>query len=82
MSDERPWTAKEAADFLSWDVETVKRWARQGRLKGEKLGKEWRFAPDDVRALLRPAVHVPASAAIVEAQMNAAYTRMMRGRTG
>jgi excisionase family DNA binding protein len=80
VSEERPWTTKEAAAFLSWDEETVKRWARKGRLRGEKLGREWRFVPDDVRALLQP-VHVTAQAAIVEAQMNATYTRMMRGRT-
>lgn len=81
MSDERPWTAEEAADFLSFDPETVRRWARRGKLRGTKAGDEWRFDPADVRAVLRPVVLVSHDAAVVEAQMNAAYARAMRGKT-
>lgn len=82
MTEERPWTLEEAAEWLQRDPETVRRWARSGKLKGKKLGREWRFNADDVRAQVGGAsVVVSQGAAVVEAQMNAAYTRMMRGRT-
>lgn len=80
VPDERPWTAEEAAHYLTWSVETVRRRARAGKLRATKLGEEWRFDPADVRALLKPrssALH--SDPRIVEAQMNAAYTRAMRG---
>lgn len=88
MSEERPWTLEEAAEWLQRDPETVRRWARGKKLKAEKLGREWRFAPDDVRALLpkisksgkvsRDAEEV----ATLKAQLDAAYARtVLRGRT-
>ena len=59
MTEERPWTAEEAADYLSRSAETVRRMARRGELVGEKIGRDWRFRPEAVRAVLR----APAQAA-------------------
>lgn len=72
---ERPWTVEEAAEWLQLDEETVRRWARAGRLPARKLGREWRFAPADVRAFVPDPVFRPDVAAIVEAQMHAAHAR-------
>ncbi len=82
--DDRPWTVEEAAEFLGFDVETVRRWARgtktaAPKLRGAKLGKEWRFDPADVRALVPRPILLSANAKVVQAQMNAAFTRAMRG---
>ena len=49
MSD-RPWTVEEAADYLQRSAETIRRMARRGDLAGKKLGRDWRFRPEDVRA--------------------------------
>ena len=36
-------TVKELADFLKINVETVKRALQSGKLKGFKVGNEWRM---------------------------------------
>lgn len=79
--EERPWTVDEAAHFLSFKPETIRRWARGGKLAslGQVAG-EWRFDPAAVRAMLHGSVKLPSSARVIEAQMNAAYTRVMRAR--
>lgn len=45
----------EAAEYLGFHPEYVRRLARQGRLKGLKAGRQgraWRFRPEDLDAVL------------------------------
>ena len=46
-------TPADVATMLQVSLETVLRWARSGELIGSKLGKLWRFRPDDVNAFVR-----------------------------
>ena len=42
----------DAAEHLGFHPEHVRRLARQGKIKGRKIGgKEWRFRPEDLDAL-------------------------------
>jgi excisionase family DNA binding protein len=41
-------TAKEAAAFLRCSPDRVKRHARAGRLRGAKVGRQWRFRRRDL----------------------------------
>lgn len=50
---ERPWTVAEAAAWLGCSEEEVRRKARRGELAGARLGRSWRFDPEDVRALVK-----------------------------
>lgn len=81
LPEDRHWTVEEVAYFLQRDEGTIRRWARRGKLQGVKLDTEWRFEPAAVRAMLRPAV-LTGAAAIVEAQMNASFARVMSKRGG
>lgn len=47
------YTSEEVADLLSVGAETIRRWARTGKLKGAHLGRAgWRFTEDDLNNLL------------------------------
>ncbi len=48
--DEKVMTAEEVAAFLKISAATVRRWTRQGKLKGYKLGSggDWRYIKKDV----------------------------------
>jgi excisionase family DNA binding protein len=45
-------TAQEVADMLSVHIETIRKWTREGRIKGRKLGKgskcTVRYKKDDI----------------------------------
>jgi len=41
-------TAKEAAEYLKVSVETIKAKARAGTMPGMKIGREWRFAREQL----------------------------------
>jgi excisionase family DNA binding protein len=45
-------TVKQLQDLLKVDRITIYRMLQDGRLKGVKIGQQWRFAPRDVEALL------------------------------
>lgn len=79
MADERPWTTEEAAEWLQRTPETVRRWARAGKLPGVKdLADEWRFSPDVVRAasaLVAKPAPVTQDAEVLRAQLDLAYRR-------
>ena len=54
----RTYTPEQAADVLQVTVPTVHKYARAGRLKGSKLGRNWRFTEQDLQDFLerqRPA---------------------------
>ncbi|RME25139.1 MAG: helix-turn-helix domain-containing protein [Deltaproteobacteria bacterium] len=62
--DSRPWTVPEVAWFLQHDPDTVRRYAREGRLAGWKNpAGQWRFEPADVRALLTDGKPIPSGSA-------------------
>ncbi len=47
----------EAAEYLGFHPEHVRRMARQGKINGRKIGgKEWRFRPEDLDALFEEEV--------------------------
>jgi excisionase family DNA binding protein len=56
MNDEPLWTVQEVADFLRIKPESVRGWARTGRLPGLKIGakrrSDWRFFPNKIRNFL------------------------------
>jgi excisionase family DNA binding protein len=42
----------DAAEYLGFHPEHVRRLAREGKINGRKIGgKEWRFRPEDLDAL-------------------------------
>ena len=49
-------TAKELASYLKmspeWGYQTIQRMARQGKIKGTRIGDLWRFTRDQVQAYL------------------------------
>jgi excisionase family DNA binding protein len=45
-------SVEEAAAFLNCCHSTVRREANRGRLRGQKVGARWRFAPEDLDAYL------------------------------
>ena len=50
FSDEIIMTSREVAAFLRVSVSAVRRWTREGSLKGQRLGGkgDWRFLQRDV----------------------------------
>lgn len=44
-------TVEEAARVLQVNADTVRRWLRSGELTGRKLGRVWRIAQGDLRAV-------------------------------
>jgi excisionase family DNA binding protein len=77
---DRPWTAEEAADYLQHSEETIRRWARAGRIPGatKDPAGEWRFPPEDVKALLRPAKVGMLDQETIRRRLDAAYARARR----
>ena len=45
-------TVQEAAKHAGRHQETVKRWLREGRLPGQKVGLVWYIDQDDLKSLL------------------------------
>ena len=48
---------REAAKYAECHEETVKRWLREGRLPGQKLGLVWYIDISDLKALLNRGLH-------------------------
>jgi len=45
-------SVKDVADTLSISENTVRRWIAEGKIKGLKFGRQWRFKPSDLSAWL------------------------------
>ena len=45
-------SVKEVAHFLRVDPKTVRRWIRKGHLPATRIGRDWRIARNDLKALL------------------------------
>ena len=55
MDDERVLTVAEAAERLRTSEETIRRWLRDGKLRGVRIGSTrvgWRIPESEVRRLL------------------------------
>ncbi len=57
--DEQLLTPHQVAGRLQVNERTVKIWLRKGRLRGFKIGKEWRISPDDLQAFLEASANMP-----------------------
>ena len=57
MQDTRLLTTQQAADYLSVESRSIRRWLKAGKLQGYKLpGGDWRICLEDLLALLNPPV--------------------------
>jgi excisionase family DNA binding protein len=45
-------TSDEVAYLLKIQPYTVREWAKEGRLKGRKYGRMWRFKREDIQAFI------------------------------
>lgn len=45
-------TIQEAADYLTTSRPTLYRWLREGKVKGMKVGRQWRFKKDELQQFL------------------------------
>lgn len=52
-------TVQETAEILHMNPEVVRRWLRNGTLKGTKVGSDWRIAEATIDAFLNKAAAVP-----------------------
>lgn len=58
-----PLSSQEAADYVGVHVDTIKRWAADGKVRSLRTpGGWWRFSKDDLDALLTPDAPTEASA--------------------
>lgn len=48
-------TVEEVAQRLRYRPATIQSWLRQGKLRGKKIGKEWRIALADLQQWLEQA---------------------------
>ena len=58
-NSEKLLTPTDVANRLQMNERTVTQWLRKGRLRGFKLGKEWRISPDDLQAFLEAGANKP-----------------------
>ena len=59
---ERLLDVREAADYLGFHEERVRRWVREGKLPAQKIGQKWRFRPEDLREALEAKEEPPREA--------------------
>ncbi len=52
-------TPTDVANHLQVNERTVTLWLHRGRLRGFKIGKEWRISPDDLQAFLEARANEP-----------------------
>ena len=59
MDDKKLLTPLDVADRLQVNERSVNIWLRKGRLRGFKIGKEWRISPDDLQEFLEAGANMP-----------------------
>ena len=52
MTESKLLTPAQIADALQLTESTITRWLRNGRLRGFKVGRDWRVSPADLDAFL------------------------------
>jgi excisionase family DNA binding protein len=53
---ERTHTVDELADYLRVSPQVVRRWIREGRIRGLQAGRVWRIPPDEYERIMREGV--------------------------
>ncbi len=61
MSEDKLLTPPQVAQQLQVNERTVTTWLRQGRLRGFKIGKEWRVSARDLGDFVEQSANVPVS---------------------
>ena len=61
MSEDKLLTPSQVAQQLQINERTVTNWLRRGRLRGFKIGKEWRVSASDLENFLEQSANVPVS---------------------
>lgn len=56
MEKERMMSAKEVSETLNISRNTVLRWVTEGRIKGVKFGRQWRFRSSNVEKWLEEGI--------------------------
>ncbi len=54
-------TPAQIAEAFQLNESTITRWLRKGRLRGFKVGKEWRVSTADLDAFLEEQANIPPS---------------------
>jgi len=52
-------TPAQVSEYLQIDQYKVNRWLREACLRGYKIGREWRIAPEDLETFLEAYTNVP-----------------------
>jgi len=52
-------TPAQVSEYLQIDQHKVTRWLREACLRGYKIGREWRIAPEDLETFLEAHTNVP-----------------------
>lgn len=75
MEFEKLYTAEDVAQITGLTLRTIRNYIKDGRLKGRRIGVQWRFTEEDIRALFDMPVPVSETAAVaVPSTMEAAIT--------
>jgi len=46
------YTVEEAAEIIEVSVYTIRRWLKDGKLEGKRVGKFWRISKESVKSVL------------------------------
>ena len=49
----RPFNVEEVADFLRIHPKTISKWLSEGKIKGVKVGREWRIPRSEIDKILK-----------------------------
>lgn len=49
---EKIYTAKEVADITGYSLRTIQIYATKGEIEGFKMGNEWRFTAEQIKAFI------------------------------
>ncbi len=60
MTEPQLLTPAQIAEALQLTESTITRWLRNGRLRGFKVGKDWRVSKADLDAFLEEQANIPA----------------------
>lgn len=52
--DEKLYDIKEVADHFKVSTKTIRNWVKDGRLKGFRVGREWRFTNSAIKEVTQP----------------------------
>lgn len=58
MTEPKLLTPAQIAEALQLTESTITRWLRNGRLRGFKVGKDWRVSPADLEAFLEKQANI------------------------